>query len=107
MWEGAVGRHYAPEGAMFAEFDAVFMAFSPSDDAVTVANRMLEGTDRAADIRTMAAELGWEARRMNGAICYLQSAGAIEQRHALAAQPWRAVQLVRTDETLRFTRSRS
>ncbi|TCM07358.1 toll/interleukin-1 receptor domain-containing protein [Sphingomonas sp. PP-CC-3G-468] len=107
IWEGAVGRHYAPEGAMFAEFDAAFMAFSPGDDAVIVANRMLEGTGRAVDTRTLAAELGWEARRMNAAICYLQSAGAIEQRHALAAQPLRAVQLVRTDETLRFARNRS
>jgi hypothetical protein len=68
---------------------------------------MLEGTERATETRALAAELGWDARRMNSAICYLQHAGVIEQRHALANKPWRAVHLIRTDQTLRFARSRS
>jgi hypothetical protein len=42
---------------------------------------------------------------MNSAICYLERVGAIKSRHALASAPWRAVQLVRTDETLRFARN--
>lgn len=107
LWEGAIRGHFAPECAMFADFDGTFMTFSPSDDAAVVAKRMLDGPGRLTDTRTLADELGWAARRMNSAICYLAGAGAIEQRHALANRPWRAVQLVRTDRTLRFARDRS
>ena len=42
---------------------------------------------------------------MNSAICYLERAGAIKGFTALASAPWRAVQLLRTDETLRFARN--
>lgn len=107
LWEGSVRGQYAPECAMFAEFDAAFMPFAPSDDATTVANRMLQGDENAVVTQTLAEDLGWDARRMNSAICYLQSAGVIAQRHALANGPWLAVHLIRTDQTLRFARSRS
>lgn len=107
LWEGAVRGHYAPECPMFAEFAAAFLPLNPSDDATAVAVRMVEGSERVTDTRALAENLGWEPRRMNCAICYLQQVGAIEQRHALANKPWRAVQLIRTDETLRFARSRS
>ena len=76
-------------------------------DATVVAVRMVEGSERATDTKSLAEELGWDARRINSAICYLQQTGAIEQRHALANKPWRAVHLIRTDQTLRFARSRS
>ncbi|GGE06180.1 hypothetical protein GCM10011515_27090 [Tsuneonella deserti] len=107
LWEANLRGHYAPERAMFTDFDEEFMPFSPQEDAAIVANRMLEGTERAYETKLLAEELGWEPRRMNSAICYLQRAGAIKDRQALAGGPWRAVQLIRTDETLRFARSRA
>lgn len=105
LWEANIAGHYAPEAAMFTDFDEEFMPFSPEADAVTLASRMMEGTERVSDTSALAAELGWEPRRINSAICYLQRAGAIRDRTALASAPWRAVQLIRTDETLRFARS--
>lgn len=96
--------HYAPEPALFVDFDGAFMPFNPTEDARTLANRLMNGGDRAAATESIAEELGWEPRRMNSAICYLERAGAITARHALASAPWRAVQLVRTDQTLRFAR---
>lgn len=96
--------HYAPEPALFVDFDEAFMPFSPLADARTLANRMMVGADRATDTKLLAQELGWEPRRINSAICYLERAGAIQSRHALASAPWRSVQLVRTDQTLRFAR---
>lgn len=107
LWEGAVRGHYAPECPMFAEFAGAFLPFDPSEDATAVTVRMIEGSERVTDTKVLAEDLGWDPRRMNCAICYLQQVGAIEQRHALANKPWRAVQLIRTDETLRFARSRS
>ena len=59
----------------------------------------------AATKRPMRKTLDWEPRRINSAICYLERAGAIETRHALASAPWRAVQLIKTDRTLRFARN--
>lgn len=97
--------HYAPQPALFVDFDEAFMSFSPKDDAKIVANRMVTGDDRATDTKLLAQELGWQPRRINSAICYLERVGAILTRHALASAPWRAVQLVRTDDTLRFARN--
>lgn len=97
--------HYKPEPALFVDFDEVFMPFSPREDARVVANRVLQGEDRAIDTKLLAEEFGWEPRRINSAICYLERAGAIHTRHALSSAPWRSVQLVRSDQTLRFARS--
>ena len=55
----------------------------------------------------LAQSLGWEPRRMNSAICYLERAGVIDARHSLASEPWRAVHLIAGDETLRFARSQA
>jgi len=102
-----VRGHYLPEPPLFIDFDEAFMPFSPFADGRTLANRMIVGEDRALDTKLLAEELGWEPRRINSAICYLECAGAIHSRHALASAPWRSVQLVRTARTLRFARRHS
>ena len=107
LWVSDLPDHVAPECALFVEFDEAFMPFSPAEDARAVANRLVSRGERSVDTDALAEELGWEPRRMNSAICYLQRAGAIEARHALASAPWRAVQLIAGDRTLRFARSHS
>lgn len=97
--------HYAPTAALFVDFDEAFMPFSPKDDAGVLANRMMNGDDRSVETKRLAEQLGWEPRRINSAICYLERAGAIKTFTALASAPWRAVQLLRNDETLRFARN--
>lgn len=105
LWEGNIPGRVAPESALFVDFDEKFMSFSPRDDAGTVANRMVTRKERATDTKALAQELDWEPRRMNSAICFLLRAGAVDTRHALATGPWRAVQLICTDRTLRFARN--
>ena len=100
-----VHGHYAPQPALFVDFDEAFMPFSPKDDAKTIANRMVNAEGSVVNVETLAEELEWPPRRFNSAVCYLERAGAIRARHALASAPWRVVQLVCTDETLRFARS--
>lgn len=102
-----VHGHYAPQPALFVEFDEAFMPFSPREDAIVLANRMVTGDERVCDTARIAEELGWEPRRTNSAICYLERAGAIKARTTLASAPWRAVQLFRTDDTLRFARNQA
>ncbi len=105
LWEGRIPGHVAADRALFVEFDEAFMPFSPAEDARTVANHMVTSSERATDTQQLAKTLDWEPRRINSAICYLERAGAIETRHALASAPWRAVQLIKTDRTLRFARN--
>ena len=100
-----VHGHYAPQTALFVEFDEAFMPLSPREDAIVLANRMVTSGERAFDTAQLAEGLGWEPRRTNSAICYLERAGAIKSRTTLASAPWRAVQLIRTDDTLRFARN--
>lgn len=105
LWEGQIPGHVAADSALFVEFDEAYMPFSPSEDARILANRLVTQQDRAVYTQHLAEQLEWEPRRMNSAICYLLRAGAIEARHALASAPWRAVQLISTDRTLRFARN--
>lgn len=104
LWEGRIPGHVAAGRALFAEFDEAFMPFSPAEDARTVANHMVTSTERVTITQQLAEMLGWPPRRINSALCYLERAGAIDARQALASAPWRAVQLIRTDRTLRFAR---
>jgi hypothetical protein len=106
LWEsGSMRGHIAPERGLFVEFDPHFMPFTPADDAVTVANRLVSADTDVTDTKALAEDLGWEARRMNSAICYLERANAIRLRPTLASTPWRSVHLIRSDQTLRFARS--
>jgi hypothetical protein len=105
LWEGQIRGHVAADTALFVEFDEAYMPFSPKEDARILANRLVKQEDRAVYTQHLAKALEWEPRRMNSAICYLLRAGAIEARYALASAPWRAVQLISTDRTLRFARN--
>lgn len=105
LWEGSIPGHVSAERGLFVEFDEAYMPFNPAEDARAVASRMVIAEDRVTGTQALADELGWAPRRMNSAICYLERAGVVETRHALASKPWRSVQLLRTDRTLRFARS--
>ena len=108
LWQSEAGDlSVAAQGSLFVEFDASVMPFNPEDDALTIANRLIGEGVEDADTEQLAETLGWEPRRMNSAICYLERAGVIDARHSLASDPWRAVYLTAGDETLRFVRSRA
>jgi len=102
LWQGNIPNHIAADASLFVEFDEAFMPFSPKEDAQSVANMLITGDDRVVDTEALSKQLGWEPRRMNSAIAYLTEVDAINARTALSSPPWRAVQLIRTDRTLRF-----
>lgn len=108
LWQSEHGDgSVAPTGSLFVEFDASVMPFDPAADAVTIANRLIGDGIEDAETEKLAEMLGWAPRRMNSAICYLERAGAIDARHSLFSEPWRAVFLTAGDEALRFARSRA
>ena len=108
LWQSEHGDlSVAPNGSLFVEFDASVMPFDPAQDAASIANRLISEGSEDVETEQLAKALGWEPRRMNSAICYLERAGAINARHSLASEPWRAVYLVTGDETIRFARSRA
>jgi hypothetical protein len=96
---------YGAQPALFVEFDEAFMPFSPSDDARTLANRLVTHEGRNPTSSDLAADLGWEPRRFNSAVCYLERAGAVRTFTVLKSAPWRSIQLGCTDGTLRFARN--
>jgi hypothetical protein len=93
-----------PARGLFVDFDAAYMGFDPAADGLVIANRLVSVGDDL-DIEPLATELGWAPRRMNSAVAYLERVGAIDARHSLASEPWRAVYLSPIDQTLRFVRS--
>lgn len=108
VWRSDHGDNsVAPNGNLFVEFDASVMPFDPAEDAIIVANRLISEGGEDAGTEELATALGWSPRRMNSAISYLERAGAVDARHSLASDPWRAVFLIVGDETLRFVRSRA
>lgn len=108
LWQSEHGDFsVAPTGSLFVECDASIMPFNPEEDALMIANRLIGEGVEDAQTAQLAESLGWEPRRMNSAICYLERAGVIGARHSLASEPWRAVYLTAGDETLRFVRSRA
>jgi hypothetical protein len=55
----------------------------------------------------IAERYGWEARRVNPAITYLDERNVIHAAKALSTGPYVAFQVDRKDETRRFVKSRS
>jgi hypothetical protein len=91
---------------LFAEFDGHFLDFVPKDDAVQIAHRLVNDHIREITIGELAKQFPeWLPRRLNSALSYLETARAIQPRHAIGATPYLMVSLLVTDYTVRFTRN--
>ena len=95
----------AAKAPLFVEFDPAFTEFDPQVDALRLATEMIRADRPIKPTADYAELLDWLPRRLNSAVCYLERVGAIETRQAMASAPWRAVQLIRSDRTLRFVRN--
>lgn len=106
LWSSPVHREaVAPERGLFVEFDEYFMPFNPSEDAVALASLVLNRGEAHVSTPEMAQALGWTPRRMNSALCFLESSGSIDEKPSLADSPWRRIYVRANDRTLRFVRA--
>ncbi|GAB2655373.1 toll/interleukin-1 receptor domain-containing protein [Arenimonas aestuarii] len=96
-----------PKQAFYAEFDAYWMPWNPADDALRLASELVNDPDFPKEPSRVADRYGWEPRRLNPAMAYLDERGAARITTALATGPYIGYEICRTDATRRFVRSRS
>jgi hypothetical protein len=90
------------------EFDSHFLDFVTEDDAVSVAQRVVNAKVHQIQIKELAMDFPeWSPRRLNSALNYLERERLIQPFHAIATQPYVMAFLTVTDYTRRFARENS
>lgn len=107
---GMVGVHregvYYPETELFVTFDRFSMPWDPQKDALVLATDLLNDTEFPTSSADIAAKYGWEARRLNPALAYLDNRKLVRSRSFLGQGDWIVASIHRTDQTRRFVKSR-
>ncbi|HVB82277.1 MAG TPA: TIR domain-containing protein [Candidatus Binataceae bacterium] len=105
---GPMGFHMVvPENELFAKMDRHFMAWNPEEDAVRIAADMVNSREDGTNVQTLAAQYGWEPRRMNPAVAFLANRRLINASREIGTHPWNRLLIMRTPATRRFVRDRS
>ncbi|MDR6672148.1 toll/interleukin-1 receptor domain-containing protein [Xanthomonas sp. 1678] len=90
----------------YAEFDRYWKPWNPAEDALRLAADTVNDASfpRAPD--QIGQRYGWEPRRLNPAMAYLEEREAVQLSKALATSPYICFEIRRNDATRRFVRSR-
>jgi hypothetical protein len=97
-----------PKTGLFVEFDQYFLDFSPKQDAIAIANWLVNEKIERIEVKNLAKQFSdWPPRRLNSVLNYLDGAKLVQPFKASASGPWVMVQLRVTDHTRRFVRDRS
>ncbi|MET4573283.1 hypothetical protein ABIA68_002141 [Stenotrophomonas rhizophila] len=91
----------------YAEFDRYWKPWIPADDALRLAADLVNDTNFPSAPEQIAQRYGWEPRRLNPAMAYLEERDAVQLSRALATSPYIGFKIRRTDATRRFVRSRA
>ncbi|MGX9720237.1 toll/interleukin-1 receptor domain-containing protein [Stenotrophomonas acidaminiphila] len=91
----------------YAEFDRYWKPWIPADDALRLAADLVNDTNFPSAPEQIAQRYGWEPRRLNPAMAYLEERDAVQLSRALATTPYIGFKIRRTDATRRFVRSRA
>ncbi|HIE4562078.1 TPA: toll/interleukin-1 receptor domain-containing protein [Stenotrophomonas maltophilia] len=89
----------------YAEFDRYWKPWVPADDALRLAADLVNDTNFPSAPEQIAQRYGWEPRRLNPAMAYLEERDAVQLSRALATTPYIGFKIRRTDATRRFVRS--
>ena len=91
---------------LFAEFDRFWKPWNPAEDALTLAADMSNDADCPTDCKDIADRYGWEARRLNPAITYLDERGMLFDTRTMGTSPF-VIRIVmwKEDEIRRFVKS--
>lgn len=91
---------------LYATFDKYWMEWNPEEDALKIAADTLNDENFPSDVAQIAERYGWEPRRMNAALAYLQNREIIRERRVIGCQPWLISSVIPTPATRRFVKSR-
>ena len=93
--------------ALFTEFDRFWKPWNPAEDAVTLSADMLNDAGFPTDCKDIADRYGWEARRLNPAIIYLDERGMLFDTRTMGTSPFVIRILMWKEDALRrFVKSR-
>jgi hypothetical protein len=100
------GQRFYAEEELFVRLDQYWKPWVPSDDAVTVATALVNKSVKS-DPGEVAKYLGWEARRLNPALSYLESRQHVRALRNMTGSDYVMAAMMATDATRRFVKSRS
>ena len=82
-------------------------SWNAADDALRLAADIVNDPDFPADRKDVVERYGWEPRRLNPVVYYMQERGLIVDYQAMGTQPWAIVRIVgKPDPIRRFVKSR-
>ncbi|MEO8754885.1 MAG: TIR domain-containing protein, partial [Casimicrobiaceae bacterium] len=93
-----------PQSELFSQFDSTFFPWDPSADALTLASKIVDSTDRTLRVAETADAMSWPPRRMNPALKFLINRNLVDYGKAMGSHPWTTHWLGGTAATRRFAR---
>lgn len=108
--DGLVIKHapdliYANEG-LYVRFDKFWTEWDPAEDALRVAAGMVGDETFPNQPEEVARRFGWEPRRMNPALAFLNERGLVKALPSRDTGPWLLSIFLKTDATRRFVKGR-
>ncbi len=91
---------------LFSEFDGHFKEWSPETDALRLAADMLNDPNFPYHPAVIAAHYGWEPRRLNPAIAFLETRKLVSVYDGMGTMPFNVHRVTATDATRRYVKSR-
>lgn len=96
-----------PKDELFVELDAQMMDWNPEADALRIAADLVADSDGSANVQELAERYGWEPRRLNPAINYLEIHELAMVGKYPGTMPYTASGVRKTSATRRFVRDNS
>ncbi|MBN8741103.1 MAG: toll/interleukin-1 receptor domain-containing protein [Xanthomonadaceae bacterium] len=100
------GATVRPAPTLFAEFDAFWQPWKPEQDALALAADLANDPAFPSSPAAIAARYQWLPRRLNPAMTYLISQGAVKVSEGGMAGEYVVFRILATDATRRFVKSR-
>jgi len=95
-------RYIQPTIFLFVETDPALKGWDPRQDARTVAQSAIGMNDQSLSPREIGEKLGWEPRRLNPAMSWLENRGHAKFSSAMGSSPYRFTTMFVTPSTHRL-----
>lgn len=104
---GKIGFHrILPTNTLFTDFDSLFMNWSPEDDALAIAKKMVVDDIEHYALSDISNDFSWPARRVNPAANFLISRKLVRVLSDYHSHPFTVPTISTESATRRFVKSR-
>lgn len=93
-----------PTDSLFWSFDKVFRPWNPEADARSIAEKLVEEPTKQLAVEKIAAEFGWEVRRINPALTFLMQHGLVGYSREIR-YPWVVFSIQETGVTRQYVKN--